>query len=52
MADSRALLADLARWCSHALELPGFSEALFDRLSTAIPFQGAFLAAVDPATLL
>ena len=52
MADSRVLLADLARWCSRALDLTTFSEGLFDRLSTALPYQGAFLATVDPATLL
>jgi DNA-binding CsgD family transcriptional regulator len=52
MADSRLLLASLARWCSTTVELTAFSEGLFDRLSAAIPFEGAFLAAVDPATLL
>jgi DNA-binding CsgD family transcriptional regulator/GAF domain-containing protein len=52
MADSRVLLSNLAQWCSHALELTAFSEGLFDRLAAVLPFQGAFLATVDPATLL
>jgi len=52
VADSRVLAESLARWCSSAEEPAAFSEGLFDRLSAAIPFEGAFLAAVDPATLL
>ena len=42
----------LARWCAGAAEPARFSEGLFDRLATAVPYEGAFLAAVDPSTLL
>jgi DNA-binding CsgD family transcriptional regulator len=42
----------IARWCSSATEVSVFSDGLFDRLATRIPFDGGFLAAVDPATLL
>jgi DNA-binding CsgD family transcriptional regulator len=42
----------VARWCSGAANASIFSEGLFDRLKAVIPFDGAFLAAVDPATLL
>lgn len=52
VADSCVLADRLTRWCSTAVQPSEFSEGLFDRLSVAIPFEGAFLAAVDPATLL
>jgi len=42
----------IERWCSTANDVAAFSDGLFARLATAIPFDGAFLAAVDPATLL
>jgi DNA-binding CsgD family transcriptional regulator len=44
--------APIARWCATARETATFSEGLFDRMAGAVPFDGGFLAAVDPATLL
>ncbi|MDP9164987.1 MAG: LuxR C-terminal-related transcriptional regulator [Actinomycetota bacterium] len=42
----------LARWCAASAEVSVFSDGLLTRLGTVIGFDGAFLAAVDPATLL
>jgi DNA-binding CsgD family transcriptional regulator len=52
MADLPSAGMSLERWCSAANDVAAFSDGLFTRLATAIPFDGAFLAAVDPATLL
>jgi Response regulator containing a CheY-like receiver domain and an HTH DNA-binding domain len=52
MASLGVLGEGFTRWCSSAKEVSVFSDGLFDRLATQIPFEGAFLAAVDPATLL
>lgn len=42
----------VARWCSSASDVAGFGNGLLARLDAFISFDGAFLAAVDPATLL
>ena len=42
----------VVRWCAAAAEVSVFSDGLLDRLGAVIGFEGAFLAAVDPATLL
>jgi len=52
MVDRRPDCAALERWCARAVPLAGFGDGLFDRIGRAIPFDGAFLATVDPATLL
>jgi DNA-binding CsgD family transcriptional regulator len=48
----RAASESLVRWCASALDVSVFSAGLFERLGALIPFDGAFLATVDPATLL
>jgi DNA-binding CsgD family transcriptional regulator len=52
VAAPRAATESLIRWCSSALDVALFSAGLFERLGALIPFDGAFLATVDPATLL
>ncbi len=52
MSDLRSATTSIERWCSTANDVAEFSDGLFARLATAIPFDGAFLATVDPATLL
>lgn len=42
----------LVRWCSGAGDVSRFSQGLFDRLAAVVPYDGGFLAAVDPASLL
>ena len=42
----------MARWCAAAVDVSAFSDGLLTRLLAVIGFDGAFLAAVDPATLL
>jgi DNA-binding CsgD family transcriptional regulator len=50
VTDSR--VEALARWCTGVREPAVFSQGLFDRLAPVVPYEGAFLAAVDPSTLL
>jgi len=52
MAGPRSSGEGIVRWCTTAKDVSAFSDGLFERLATAIPFDGAFLASVDPATLL
>jgi len=52
MAVSRRSGETLVRWCSTAVDVSPFSAGLFERLAGIIAFDGAFLATVDPATLL
>jgi hypothetical protein len=52
MTEQHRAPADIARWCSTATPSAEFGEGLFDRLASVIRFDGVFLAAVDPATLL
>ena len=40
------------RWCASASAVADFSAGLVTRLGAVIGFEGAFLASVDPATLL
>ena len=42
----------IARLSASATDVEAFSSGVFDRLARAIPYDGAFLAAVDPDTLL
>ena len=42
----------MIRWCSSASEVSDFNAGLLTRLGAVIGFEGAFLASVDPATLL
>ena len=42
----------MVRWCSSASEVSDFNAGLLTRLGAVIGFDGAFLASVDPATLL
>jgi DNA-binding CsgD family transcriptional regulator len=42
----------VARWCAAGRDTASFGEGLFDRIGAAVSFDGAFLACVDPATLL
>ena len=42
----------LARWCASSGEVSAFGVGLLDRMGGLIGFDGAFLAVVDPATLL
>jgi DNA-binding CsgD family transcriptional regulator/GAF domain-containing protein len=51
--EARQRAADrLVQWCATAADVALFSEGLFERLATVVPYDGGFLAAVDPATLL
>ena len=43
---------ELARWCAGAAGLTELGEGLLGRVGGSIGFDGAFFAAVDPATLL
>lgn len=49
---SRGAEQGLVRWCRLSAEVSVFSDGLLPRLGDVIGFDGAFLAAVDPATLL
>jgi DNA-binding CsgD family transcriptional regulator len=40
------------RWCAAARDTASFGEGLLDRIAAAVVVDGAFLASVDPATLL
>jgi DNA-binding CsgD family transcriptional regulator len=42
----------VVRWCAAAADVSVFSDGLLARLGAVVKFDGAFLAAVDPATLL
>jgi DNA-binding CsgD family transcriptional regulator len=44
--------AGIVRWCAAGRDTASFSEGLFDRVAGAVSFDGAFLASVDPASLL
>ncbi len=52
MPDPRVVADSLARWCAAQTDPVALGEGLFDRLAKAIPYDGAFLASVDPASLL
>jgi DNA-binding CsgD family transcriptional regulator len=52
VAAGRDVEQGLVRWCAGPAEVSVFSDGLLTRLGAAIAFDGAFLAAVDPATLL
>lgn len=52
MAVGRGVEQGLVRWCAASAEVSLFSDGLLTRLGAVIGFDGAFLAAVDPATLL
>jgi DNA-binding CsgD family transcriptional regulator len=52
MPDPRVAADSLARWCASQIDSAVLSEGLFDRLASAIPYEGIFLASVDPASLL
>ena len=49
---SRSAGESVTRWCATASDLAVFTEGLLARLGAVIGFDGAFLAVVDPATLL
>src|ERR1700712_3744559 len=49
---SRGPWDDVIRWCERASDLPVFVDGLLVRLGAVVGFDGAFLAVVDPATLL
>ena len=49
---SRSAWDDVTSWCVSASDLSVFIHGLLDRLGAVIGFDGAFLAVVDPATLL
>lgn len=52
VADLRSAVGSIERWCSTANDVSAFGDGLFARLATVIPFDSAFLATVDPDTLL
>ena len=52
MTTSREGWSSVTRWCAGALDLPVFVDGLLVRLGVVIGFDGAFLAVVDPVTLL
>lgn len=52
VVDRRYAAQSLVRWCSGASDVSLFSQGLFDRLAAVVSYDGGFLAAVDPASLL
>ena len=52
MAGADDATRSIARLSASATDVVGFSSGVFDRLARAVPYDGAFLAAVDPDTLL
>ena len=52
VAVGRGVEQSLVRWCAASSEVSVFNDGLMTRLGAVIGFDGAFLAAVDPATLL
>ena len=49
---SRTVADGIVRWCATATDPLSLRAGILDRLGTTVPFDGAFFATVDPATLL